>query len=244
MDLLSQFKVKTLIPLSFLGLDVSFTNASLFMVIAVGLFCIFSTVALREESVVPKSLQSTVEILYQFLSNTILTSAGKEGLRFFPYIFGLFIFIFLSNALGVVPGFFTTTSQIILTGTMALLVFISVTMIGFVKHKSHYLRLFLPEGVPWYIAILLVPVEIISYFARPFSLSIRLFANMIAGHILLKMFASFATIAFGMLFLPVAITSIIVNLAFTFFEIGVAFLQAYIFTVLSCVYLKDALYLH
>ncbi|MBP9752832.1 MAG: F0F1 ATP synthase subunit A [Proteobacteria bacterium] len=244
MDLLSQFKIKTLIPISVFGVDISFTNASFFMMLTVGFFCFFCHIALKEGRIIPKSLQAVVEVGYQFISNTILSSAGKDGLVYIPYILSIFTFIFLSSALGVIPGFFTTTSQIILTGMIALFVFISITVIGFVRHKTHFLNLFFPRDVPWFIAILLVPVEIISYFARPFSLSIRLFANMIAGHILLKMFASFATIAFGMLFLPVAFTSVIVNLAFTFFEIGVAFLQAYIFTVLSCVYLKDALYLH
>ncbi|CAO4842894.1 MAG: ATP synthase subunit a [Holosporales bacterium] len=244
MDLLHQFEIHKIMELSLFGMDISFTNASLFMLIAVGAFCLFSYLAVTNFDVIPNKRQSVIEMLYQFMLSTVETFAGKEGLRYFPYFFALFVFILSTNLIGLIPGCFTVTSQIVVTGTLALIVFISVTVIGILKHGFHFLRLFLPHGIPWYIAILLVPVEIISYFSRPLSLSIRLFANMVAGHILLKVFASFAALTVGTFLLPASIVPIIVNTTFTFFELVVAFLQAYIFTILSCIYLKDALNLH
>jgi F-type H+-transporting ATPase subunit a len=244
MDLLSQFAVKTYLPIHFLGYDFSMTNASFFMILSVMCFCVVSNLALKSQNVIPTPLQSFLEIVYQFLIQTVKTFSGKEGAIYFPYFFALFSFIFVSNLLGIIPSFFTTTSQIILTLSMAFMVFISVIFIGIKKHKMHFFSLFIPKNVPWYIAVILVPIEVISYIAKPFSLAIRLFANMLAGHILLKIFASFAAMSVGKLFIPISSLSFFINLAFTFFEIGVAFLQAYIFTILSCIYLKDALYLH
>lgn len=244
MDLLHQFEIHRIISLSLFGIDISFTNASLFMLIAVGSFSLLSYLAVTNFDVIPNKRQSIIEMLYQFLLSTVETFAGKDGLPYFPYLFALFVFILSCNLVGLIPGFFTVTSQIVVTGTLALTVFVSVTVIGIHKHGLHFLRLFLPHGIPWYIAILLVPVEIISYFSRPLSLAIRLFANMVAGHVLLKVFASFAALTVGTLLLPASIVPIIVNMAFTFFELVIAFLQAYVFTILSCIYLKDALHLH
>lgn len=244
MDLLHQFEIHTFLPLMFLGFDISFTNASLFMMIAVGTFCLLSYFATSASSLIPSKGQSIVEITYQFLLNTLESFAGKGSSIYFPYIFSLFAFILSCNLLGLIPGFFTVTSQLIVTATLALTVFIFVTIVGIKKHGIRFLRLFLPEGIPWYIAILLVPVEIISYFSRPLSLAIRLFANMVAGHILLKVFASFSALCVGTFLLPASVIPIMMNTAFSFFELVVAFLQAYVFTILSCIYLKDALHLH
>ncbi|HCU07335.1 MAG TPA: F0F1 ATP synthase subunit A [Holosporales bacterium] len=244
MDPLNQFQIKTYIPLSFLGIDLSFTNASLFMVLSVGLFCVLSLLATRSCSLVPTKMQSLVENTYTFLNTLLKEFCGEGGLKYFPYIFSLFIFVFFSNMVGLIPGAFTSTSQLVVTGTLALIVFISVTAIGLLKHGFKFFRLFLPDGVPFYVIPILVPVEILSYFMRPVSLSIRLFANMVAGHVMLKIFASFAVMIAGTSFLPLSIVPLIVNTAVTFFEVVVALLQAYVFTILSCIYLNDALNLH
>lgn len=244
MDLLHQFEIKTYIPIYIFGIDLSITNASMFMFLGVFLFCSLSFYATRSSNVIPSYYQSIIELFYQFLFDTIDKFAGKNTQHYAPYIFSVFGFIFFANMIGIVPGFFTTTSQLIVTFSLALLVFISVTLVGIVKHGFGFLRLFLPKNIPWYVAILLVPVEIVSYFSRPVSLAVRLFANMVAGHVLLKVFATFAALSVGTAFLPFSIVPIIMNVLFIFFEIMVAFLQAYVFTILTCIYLKDALHLH
>ena len=244
MDLLHQFDVKTLIPFSLFGIDVSFTNASLYMLIAVSVVCLGLDLVLKQSSSVPSRMQSVVEMLFSFVSKTIETFCGSEGKGYFVYIFILFSFIFMCNLIGLIPGSFTVTSQLIVTFSLALTVFISVTIIGIMKHGLGFIRLFVPHGIPWYVLPLLVPAEIISYFSRPLSLSIRLFANMVAGHILLKVFASFAVLAASSSLMPLAILPLVVNFGLIFFELVVAFLQAYVFTILTCIYLKDALHLH
>ncbi len=244
MDPLNQFQIKTYIPLYFLGIDISFTNASLFMVLSVVLFCVLSFMATRTRSLVPTKMQSIVENTYTFLNTLLQEFCGEGGLKYLPYIFSLFIFVFFSNLLGLIPGAFTSTSQLVVTGTLALTVFISVTFVGLMKHGFKFFRLFLPEGVPFYVVPILIPVEILSYFMRPVSLSIRLFANMVAGHVMIKIFASFAVMIAGTAFLPLSIVPLIINTAVTFFEVVVALLQAYVFTILSCIYLNDALNLH
>ena len=244
MDLLSQFSIKTYIPIYVFGINFSITNATVFMLLAVVSFCVITHYAISSQRIIPSYFQSSIEIFYQFLTDTIETFCDKETLKFYPYLLAIFSFIFFANMLGVVPGFFTTTSQIIVTLTIASLVFISVTIVGIIKHGFHFLRLFLPENIPWYIAILLVPVEIISYFFRPISLGVRLFANMVAGHVLIKVFATFAMFTVGTYFLPLSIIPVTINVLIMFFEVAVVFLQAYVFTILSCIYLKDALYLH
>lgn len=244
MDLLQQFSIKTFIPLYVFGIDFSITNASIFMVMSVFLFCSFSYYATSTPRVTPSYLQSTIEIFYLFLIETIENFSGKEAAHYAPYIFSIFIFIFLGNFLGIVPGFFTTTSQLIVTFTLALIVFLSVTLVGIIKHGLGFLRIFLPKDIPWYIAILLIPVEIISYCSRPLSLGVRLFANMVAGHVLLKVFATFAGLFMGSHLFPLSIIPIGFNVIFMFFEIVIACLQAYVFTILTCIYLKNALYLH
>jgi F-type H+-transporting ATPase subunit a len=244
MDLLHQFAIKTYIPVYVFGIDFSITNASLFMVASVLIFCSFSYYATSMPRIIPSGFQASIEIFYLFITETIEKFSGKDAAYYAPYIFSIFIFIFFGNFLGLVPGFFTTTSQIIVTFTLALVVFLSVTALGILKHGFGFLRLFLPKDIPWYIAILLVPVEIISYCSRPLSLAVRLFANMVAGHVLLKVFATFAALSIGTYFLPFSIIPIGFNVIFMFFEMVIACLQAYVFTILTCIYLKNALHLH
>jgi F-type H+-transporting ATPase subunit a len=193
----------------------------------------------RHAALVPGRLQSVVELAYEFVASMIRENAGKEGMKYFPAIFTLFMFVLFGNLLGMIPGSFTFTSHIIVTFAMAATVFVGVTAIGFAKHGAHYLSLFVPQGAPTAILPLLVPIEIISYCVRPISLSVRLFVNMVAGHTMLKVFAGFA-LGLGVL----GVAPLAVTVAITGLEFVIAFLQAYIFTVLTCIYLNDALHLH
>jgi F-type H+-transporting ATPase subunit a len=192
---------------------------------------------------VPGRLQSVVELMYEFVAGIIRDSAGKEGLRFFPLIFTLFTFILLGNMLGMIPGSFTFTSHIIVTFTMAFCVFVGVTVLGFVIHGAHFLTFFVPHGAPKAMIPLLVPIEILSYCVRPISLSVRLFVNMMAGHTMMKVFAGFV-VSLGSYFVIPGIAPLAITVALYGFEFAVAFLQAYIFTVLTCIYLNDAIHMH
>lgn len=243
-DPLHQFLIKPLFDIHIGRLDISFTNSSLFMVLTTFLIVTFMFFATRSPSLIPSRLQYVGETSYDFMAQLIRDSVGEEGIRYLPYIFSLFLFVLLGNFLGMIPYGFTFTSHIIVTFFLALMVFTAVTIIGFVKHGTHFFRLFYPEGTPFYIAPLLVPVEIMSYFTRPISLSVRLFANMMAGHVMLKLFAGFVVLLMGTGFFPVAILPFVVNVAVIGFEFLVATLQAYVFTVLTCIYLNDAINLH
>jgi F-type H+-transporting ATPase subunit a len=236
---LEQFTVKTLIPFHIGDVDLSFTNSSLFMMIsALGIF-FFLGLGLRKPSVVPGRFQSLVEMAYELVSTMIQDNVGHDGKRYFPFIFSIFLFVLFGNLLGMIPYAFTFTSQIILTLGLASLVFIVVTCIGFIKHGFKFFKFFLPEGAPLFMAPILIPIEIISYLSRPISLSIRLFANMMAGHTMLKVFALF-TMLLGIY----GISTILLNTVLIGFEVLVAFLQAYVFSVLSCLYLSDAIHMH
>lgn len=243
-DPLHQFMITPLIKLTLAGYDISFTNSALFMVLATVSSIGLMFAATRRAQLVPSRTQFIGESLYRFISNMITDNIGKEGLPYLPYVMSLFLFILMGNFLGMIPYGFTFTSHIIVTFVLAVIVFISVTILGFIKHGTHFFRLFCPEGTPIYIMPLLVPVEIMSYFTRPVSLSVRLFANMMAGHAMLKIFAGFVIILAGTSFFPVAVLPFVVNLAVVGFEFLVAFLQAYVFTVLTCIYLNDAIHLH
>ena len=238
-DPLQQFKIRPLLEISIFGADVSFTNSAAFMVAAIVAVIVFTTASMRGRAMVPGRWQSLAELSYEFIADMVRENVGSEGRRYFPFIFTLFMFILLSNALGMMPYGFTVTSHIIVTFALAAFVFVGVTIIGFVKHKVRFFGFFLPQGVPWYIAPLLIPIEILSYLTRPVSLSLRLFANMTAGHTMLKVFASFiaALGVFGVF--PFALV-----VGLTGLEILIAFLQAYVFTILTCVYLNDALNMH
>jgi F-type H+-transporting ATPase subunit a len=242
-DPLHQFEIKTLVPISIAGFDVSFTNSSLWMAIAVLAAYLLIMAGTRQHAMVPGRLQSVVELMYEFVAGIIRDSAGKEGLRFFPVIFTLFIFILLGNMLGMIPGSFTFTSHIIVTFVMALAVFVGVTVLGFVIHGAHFLKFFVPHGAPKAMIPLLVPIEILSYCVRPISLSVRLFVNMMAGHTMMKVFAAFV-VSLGSYFVVPGIAPLAITVALYGFEFAVAFLQAYIFTVLTCIYLNDAIHMH
>ncbi len=243
-DPLHQFMITPLVQISLGGYDVSFTNSALFMLLAT-----FSSIALmlaatRQAQLIPGRTQFIGESLYRFVAQMIKENIGEEGMPYLPYVMSLFLFLLMGNSLGMIPYGFTFTSHIIVTFTLAMVVFVGVTILGFIKHGTHFFRLFCPEGTPIYIMPLLVPVEIMSYFTRPVSLSVRLFANMMAGHAMLKIFAGFVIILAGTSLFPVAILPFAVSLAVVGFEFLVAFLQAYVFTVLTCIYLNDAIHLH
>lgn len=235
-----QFEIKRLIPLELFGYDVSFTNSSLFMVLALVLVSLFLILAMGGRSLVPSRMQSMAEGLYEFVAGIVRENLGEEGMRYFPWVFSIFIFILALNMLGMIPGSFTVTSHIIVTFALAAMVWITVTAIGFARHGLGYLKLFVPDGVPLLLLPFIVVIELVSYLIRPISLSVRLFANMMAGHTMLKVFAGFA------ISLPVVakIAPIFFMAAFTGLEFLVAFLQAFIFTVLTCIYLNDAVNMH
>jgi F-type H+-transporting ATPase subunit a len=236
---LDQFRINRIVELEAGGIDVSFTNSSLFMVVALVVICAFVILGMRQKSLVPGRWQSMVEMSYELVANMIRETAGSEAQRYFPFIFSLFTFILACNLLGMIPYSFTVTSHIVVTFAMSGFVFIGVTVIGFARHGLGYTKLFAPEGASPILLVILIPIEIISYFIRPISLSVRLFANMMAGHTMLKVFAGFV-ISLGMYgILPLAFM-----VALTGLEIIVAILQAYIFSILACIYLNDAIHLH
>jgi F-type H+-transporting ATPase subunit a len=237
---LQQFLVKTLVPIHFFGIDLSLTNSAAFMLMASTLIVVGCLFGLRKLELVPNKMQALVEWPFALVEKIVMDTNGKEGLPFVGLLSSIFLFVFMGNVLGLIPFAFTFTSQIIVNFSLAFLVLGVITVYGFVRHGKAFLHLFLPEGVPLWVAPILVPVELISYFSRPISLAIRLFANMVAGHSMLKIFAFFTGgmgVVFGMV--PVAINAGLIG-----FEFFVAFLQAYIFTLLISIYLNDALHLH
>jgi len=238
---LAQFEVYPLVPLKIGTLDVSFTNASLWMTLTVGAILFLMYMGLRKSQIVPGRWQSVAESLVQFTSNTIRDIAGEDALKFFPLIFSIFVFILAANLLGMIPYAFTITSHIIVTFAMAICIFLFCTVLAIVKHGPFkFAHFFLPHGTPLWLAPLMIPIEIFSYLTRPVSLSVRLAANMMAGHTMLKVIAGFV-VMMGLLggWLPLAFL-----VALTAFEVGIAILQAYVFTVLTCVYINDAIHLH
>ena len=244
-DPIKQFEVIDLVPLAKIGpINFAFTNSALFMAIAVGATAALMLGATAGRQMVPGRLQSIAELIYEFVANTIRSTAGEEGMRFFPLVFSLFMFILVSNMVGLIPYSFTVASHIIITVALALLVFFTVLIYGLWKHGLQFLNLFVPKGIPAYILPMIVIIEVMSFLSRPISHSVRLFANMLAGHITLKVFAGFVTMlggvgAIGWLgaTLPLAMT-----VALTALELLVAFLQASVFTILTCIYLNDALH--
>jgi F-type H+-transporting ATPase subunit a len=236
---LEQFEIHPIVPISIGGVDLSFTNSALWMAIAVVLVYALVMLGSRHASMVPGRMQALVEMIYEFIGDMVGSTIGKEGRRYFPFVFTLFMFILFGNALGLVPGSFTFTSHIIVTFATAIFVVSAATLIGIVRHGWHFFSLFAPGGCPIYVMPLLVPIEILSYLVRPVSLSLRLAINMTAGHIMLKTFAGFI-IALGVLGLgPLALT-----IGLSGLELAIAFLQAYVFAVLTCIYLQDTIHLH
>ena len=240
---LEQFEIHPILPISIGGLDISFTNSALWMAIAVVLVYTLVMLGSRQASMVPGRLQALVELSYDFIGDMVGSTVGKEGRRYFPFVFTLFMFILFGNLLGMVPGSFTYTSHIVVTFSMAIFVVIAVTIIGIVRHGWHFFSFFAPSGCPIYVMPLLVPIEVLSYLIRPISLSVRLFVNMMAGHIMLKTFAGFI-IGLSAFYLVPAIAPLALTVALSGLELAIAFLQAYVFTVLTCIYLHDSIHLH
>ncbi|MHC5306598.1 F0F1 ATP synthase subunit A [Bartonella sp. LJL80] len=243
-DPIHQFEVSRLINIPVGNMDLSFTNVSLFMVVTVVLSAIFLFASSSSRGLIPTRMQSVSEIAYEFVAKTLRDSAGSQGMRFFPLVFSLFIFILVANFIGLFPYFYTVTSQIAITFALAMLVILTVVVYGFFKHGLGFLKLFVPSGVPIIIIPLVTLIEVISFLSRPISLSVRLFANMLAGHITLKVFAGFVVSMVGMGAVGVggSILPLIMTVAITALEVLVAFLQAYVFTVLTCMYLNDAVH--
>ena len=245
---MEQFTIKPLIaePLfSIAGHPIFFTNQALLMIVVVVASSLFLTLAVKPGRLVPTRGQSMAEISYEFVANMIHSATGEDGLKFFPFVFTLFMFVLCCNFFGMVPGSFTVTSQIAVTLALSCLVIGMVIVVGFMKHGIGFLKLFVPHA-PWYLLILLIPIELISFLTRPISLSVRLFANMLAGHTLLAVFAGFVVSlgAAGGLFTGLAIAPMLLIVAIMLLELLVAFLQAYVFAILTCIYLNEALHLH
>ncbi|MES2710423.1 MAG: F0F1 ATP synthase subunit A [Pseudomonadota bacterium] len=243
-DALSQFELTPV--LGIIGRSVGFSQSNLHMIVASGLIIALLVYGMRPRAVVPGRLQAAAETMYDFVHGIVDAQIGHGGKRFFPFVFALFMFVLMGNMLGLLPYAFTYTSHIAVTFGLALIVFLVITIVALVIHGKHFFSYFFPEGAPIWLAPIIIPVEVVSYLSRPISLSIRLFANMVAGHVMLKVFATFIVLLGGLgavgpflATLPLAI-----NVALVGFEVLVAFLQAYVFAVLTSIYLHDAVHLH
>jgi F-type H+-transporting ATPase subunit a len=243
-DPISQFKISEILPLDLGGLNLSFTNSALFMTATVAATCGFLLLSTGGRGLIPTRMQSLAEMAYEFVANMLRDAAGKEGMKFFPLVFSLFMFVLIANLFGMFPYFFTVTSHLIVTFALAMLVILTVIVYGFYKNGMKFLGLFVPDGVPGILVPLVVMIEVISFLSRPISLSVRLFANMLAGHITLKVFAGFVVslLAAGAVGAVPALLAMFMTVAITGLEFLVAFLQAYVFAVLTCMYLNDAIH--
>jgi F-type H+-transporting ATPase subunit a len=237
---LDQFKIKEIANIELFGHEIILTNSSLFMILASLFILFYFILAFRQSKIIPTRLQISGELIYSLIIDTVNQNIGAKGKKFVPLIFTLFMFIITCNLFGMIPYGFTVTSHISVTFALAIMVFLLVTLLGFALHGLHFFSLFLPKGTPWWLAPLMVVIELFTYLARPISLSLRLTANMVAGHVLLKVIAGFVvSMAIYLKIFPIPFISVLIG-----FEIFVAILQAYIFTILSCVYLNDAINLH
>ena len=245
-DPIHQFQIVDLFPVAKIGnTEIVFTNSAAFMFLAVAGLTAFRVAATAGRTRVPTRLHSAAEISYEFVATTVRSTAGSEGMRFFPFVFSIFMFVLALNMLGLIPYAFTVTSHIIITAALAIMVFLTVLIYGLMRHGLHFFNLFVPKGVPVYILPLIVGIEILSFISRPISHSVRLFANMLAGHITLKVFAGFIILmgsamgAVGWAGGVLPFTMIVILMAL---ETLVAFLQAYVFAILTCIYLNDAIH--
>lgn len=236
---MEQFVIKPIVPIKIGDVDISFTNSALFMVLAVVVSTVLLGLCLRKRSIVPTVAQSIPESLYEFIAGLLKENVGVEGLKYFPFIFSLFLFVAFGNLLGLFPYAFTFTSHLTAVGTLSIIALLFNVVIGIKKKKFGWLRTFLPKGIPFALAPLIVPIEMISFLSKPFSLTVRLVANMTVGHIMLKIIAGFV-VALGV----AGVVPVIFNSCIVCFEIFIALLQAFIYTVLSCIYLGDALHEH
>ena len=237
---LDQFKIKEIANIELFGHEIILTNSALFMILASLFILFYFILAFRQSKIIPTRLQISGELIYSLITDTVNQNIGAKGKKFVPLIFTLFMFISTCNLFGMIPYGFTVTSHISITFALAIMVFLLVTLLGFALHGLHFFSLFLPKGTPWWLAPLMIVIELFTYLARPISLSLRLTANMVAGHVLLKVIAGFVvSMSIYLKIFPIPFISVLIG-----FEIFVAILQAYIFTILSCVYLNDAINLH
>ncbi|MGD0640058.1 MAG: F0F1 ATP synthase subunit A [Roseiarcus sp.] len=243
-DPIEQFSLSPIVQIEIAHRDFSLTNSSLYMIIAVVLACALMAIGARGGSGVPGRIQALAEIAYEFVAGMLRSAAGEAGMRFFPLVFSLFIFILISNLVGLIPYSFTVASHIVVTAAMALLVFFTVVIVGVKEHGLHFFKLFVPSGVPIYILPLVVAIEVISFLTRPLSHSVRLFANMLAGHITLNVFGGFVVMLLGAgaLTKALAVLPFAMTIGIYALELLVAFLQAYVFAMLTCMYLNDAIH--
>jgi F-type H+-transporting ATPase subunit a len=245
MDPISQFEIGKYFVIGTIGgAEIAFTKSALFMLLSVAIIATLMLGATSARALVPGRLQATAEMSYEFVANTLQSTAGTEGMRFFPLVFSLFMFVLVVNVFGLIPYTFAVTAQIIITVSLALLVFVTVIVYGIWRNGWHFFKLFVPSGIPIYILPLVTFIEVLSFLSRPVSHSVRLFANILAGHITLKVFAGFVTMlsAFGVLGWIGAILPFGMTVALTALELLVAFLQAYVFAILTCIYLNDAIH--
>jgi F-type H+-transporting ATPase subunit a len=242
---LEQFVIRRYVPIEIGGVDLSFTQSALWMMLGVVAAASLMVLGMRGRAMVPGRFQNLPEIFYEFIHKMVDDNLGDEGRKYFPFVFTLFMVVLMGNLLGLVPYSFTYTSHIIVTGALAVFVFLLATGIGFARHGLHFFSFFLPKGLPLFLAPMVVGIEIISYLSRPISLSVRLFANMMAGHTMLKVFAGFSVAMLGMAGgMALGLVPVIVNAALLGLEFMIAFIQAYVFAILTCIYLKDAIELH
>lgn len=245
-DPIHQFVIKPIVPLEIGSVDLSYTNSALWMTIGLVLSITILSIGTQRKALIPGRMQVLSEMLYGFIANMIRENIGSEGRRYFPLIFTLFIVVLMGNLLGMLPFSFTYTSHIIVTLALAMMIFLAVIVIGLIRHGLHFFSLFLPPGVPPLLALLVVPIELISFLIRPITLSVRLFINIMVGHLLLKVVAGFSVmlLALGGGWVLLGLLPTAFNVIFIAFEILIALLHAYVFTVLSCIYLKDTVDLH
>jgi len=244
-DPIHQFQIVDLFPVVKIGAtQIAFTNSAAYMVAAVVVITAFLVGGTAKGALVPGRLQSAAELTYEFVASTLRSSAGAEGMKFFPFVFTLFTFILAVNLIGLIPYTFTVTTHIVITATLSISVFVTVLVYGFWKNGLHFFNLFVPKGIPIFILPLIIFIEVLSFLSRPISHSVRLFANMLAGHITLKVFASFITLLGGLGIFGIAGAALPLALvvALTALELLVAFLQAYVFAILTCIYLNDAIH--
>src|ERR1700726_4926129 len=246
LDPIHQFEIKNLFKIGQIGDHaIYFTNSSAYMLLTVAVICLLAVRGLKGLQLVPGRFQAMAELSYVFVANMIRSTAGEDGMKFFPLVYSLFMFILVSNVIGIIPYTFTVSSHVIVTAAFALLVFFTVLIYGFYKNGLKFFKIFVPSGIPIYILPLVVAIEIISFLSRPIAHSVRLFANMLAGHITLKVFAGFVALlgtSLGTIGWIGAILPLELTVAMTALELLVAFLQAYVFAILTCIYLNDAIH--
>ena len=240
-DPMSSFEVKNIIPINVFGFDISVTNSSLFMLLTVAFICLVLFLGTRDKGIIPTKLQTVIEKLFFFTGDIVKTNIGRKSVIFFPYMISLFLFIMIGNVVGLFPYAFSFTSQLVVTIGIATAVFIASVVIGFYTQGVRYFKHFCPEGIPTYLAPFFILIELMSFLFRPISLGIRLFANMVAGHVMIKVIAGFAVSIAGVAaFSYFAVIPILVNVLLNLFKLVVCMLQAYVFVVLSCIYLSES----